>query len=253
MQVFARLYDVCYHFCVLTSCFKKSKIGQKMRVKEIRRINARALAKSIGGISYLAKRLKKSQSQLSHLIGVNPSKEIGDKIASEMEKTFNKPVGWLDKEHLSVQETAAHYDTGRITAQQQHCVVPLIKWNQAAHWHRIMGTYSFGVDEVQVPVSAKIGAHAFALTFHGLSRVSSNGIGFNKGSIMVVDPSHEPKDGSFIILQLADNSEIMLCQLVVENRKRYVKTLDCTVQPLVELTQQAVICGTVRVLISELE
>lgn len=67
-----------------------------MNVKSIRRENVRALAKSVGGISRLAIRLNKSQSQVSHLIGTSPIKNIGDKIASQIEIIFGKPAGWLD-------------------------------------------------------------------------------------------------------------------------------------------------------------
>ena len=47
-----------------------------MNVKSIRRENTRALAKSVGGISRLAIQLKKSQSQISHLIGASPIKNM---------------------------------------------------------------------------------------------------------------------------------------------------------------------------------
>ncbi len=70
-----------------------------MNSKDIRRENLRALAKSIGGITALARMLGKSQSQISHLIGQNPIKNIGDRLAGQIEKVFSKAHGWLDHEH----------------------------------------------------------------------------------------------------------------------------------------------------------
>ncbi|MEM1243461.1 MAG: hypothetical protein AAGG80_01430, partial [Pseudomonadota bacterium] len=69
-----------------------------MNVKDIRRINLRSLAQKVGGITSVAKILGKSQSQISHLIGANPVKNIGDNLAQQIERCFNKPPGWLDKE-----------------------------------------------------------------------------------------------------------------------------------------------------------
>lgn len=71
-------------------------VKKQMNVKVIRRENMRALAKSAGGISKLALRLGKSQSQISHLIGTSPIKNIGDKVAAQIEAVFGKPPGWLD-------------------------------------------------------------------------------------------------------------------------------------------------------------
>lgn len=47
-----------------------------MEVTQIRRENLRELAKSVGGISKLAAKLHKSQSQISHLIGISPLKKL---------------------------------------------------------------------------------------------------------------------------------------------------------------------------------
>lgn len=48
-----------------------------MHIKEIRRENLRSLAKSAGGITALADKLSRAQSQISHLIGNKPLKNIG--------------------------------------------------------------------------------------------------------------------------------------------------------------------------------
>src|SRR6185312_8382095 len=97
-----------------------------MNVKEIRRRNLRVLARLVGGVTQLAERLGKSQSQISHLIGTNPVKNIGDKLAAEIERVFEKPNGWLDHEHAEIQEEGATYQVNfpRVTSYR----VPLFTW-----------------------------------------------------------------------------------------------------------------------------
>jgi len=72
---------------------------KRMDIKEIRRKNMRALSEQIGGIPAMAEKLDKDQNQIRHLIGNNPSRGIGHKIARELEAAFSKPTGWLDIDH----------------------------------------------------------------------------------------------------------------------------------------------------------
>jgi plasmid maintenance system antidote protein VapI len=70
-----------------------------MRYSDIRLKNFRHLVREAGGASFVARKLGVSQSRISHLIGVNPHRKIGEKTAIKIEKVFNKPDGWLDKIH----------------------------------------------------------------------------------------------------------------------------------------------------------
>lgn len=67
-----------------------------MDVYDVRRINARLLSKEVGTISAMADYLGKKQSQISALIGKNPVKNIGSRLAREIEVAFDRPAGWLD-------------------------------------------------------------------------------------------------------------------------------------------------------------
>jgi phage repressor protein C with HTH and peptisase S24 domain len=70
-----------------------------MDIAHIRRDNARDLSNKCQGISAFAEKLGKSQSQISSLIGTNPTKNIGNKIAREIEAAFGLPHGWMDVLH----------------------------------------------------------------------------------------------------------------------------------------------------------
>ena len=69
-------------------------------VYEQRRVNLRALAQQWGGPTSLAKKLGHSNgSYLAQLIGPNPSRDVSEKTAREIEQRLGLPIGWLDGEH----------------------------------------------------------------------------------------------------------------------------------------------------------
>lgn len=70
---------------------------------EIRRDNARRLAEEVGQPADLARRLGMSDSQMGQLIGRNPVRNIGPRVARRMEEACGKPEGWLDVEHSVVE------------------------------------------------------------------------------------------------------------------------------------------------------
>jgi len=88
-----------------------------MNIKDIRCENARLLAKQSSPktpIKGLAEKLGKSPALISHYIGKNPSKLIGEQTAREIERAFGLNKDWLDTPHfetnLFVEEELAVYD-----------------------------------------------------------------------------------------------------------------------------------------------
>lgn len=67
-----------------------------MKREDIRRKNARALAESVGGIAEFGRKTEMETSQVSQIIGKNPTKNIGNLIAARIEKAFELPEGALD-------------------------------------------------------------------------------------------------------------------------------------------------------------
>lgn len=69
-------------------------------VYDMRRDNLRSLMTQWGGPTSLAKKLGHSNgSYVAQLVGPNPSREISEKVARDMEGKLNLPIGWLDQEH----------------------------------------------------------------------------------------------------------------------------------------------------------
>nr|WP_315249261.1 S24 family peptidase [uncultured Duganella sp.] len=74
-----------------------------MTREEIRRHNARELARQAGGQSEFGRLLQMDSSQVSQIIGRSPKKNIGNSIARRIEKAFGKNEGWLDREHFGAE------------------------------------------------------------------------------------------------------------------------------------------------------
>lgn len=67
-----------------------------MTREEIRRENARRLAREIGGPAAFGRKLEMSDSQVSQIIGKTPKKNIGNSVAERIEDAFKRSRGWLD-------------------------------------------------------------------------------------------------------------------------------------------------------------
>lgn len=80
----------------------KFKQNVVMTREEIRRENTRRLSSKIGGKAEFARFIGMEPSQLSQLIGPNPSKNIGNSISHRIEQAFDLPKGYLDVDHPQI-------------------------------------------------------------------------------------------------------------------------------------------------------
>jgi SOS-response transcriptional repressor LexA len=224
-------------------------------VKDIRRDNMRALAESIGGITAMAERLGKSQSQISHLIGYTPIKNIGDRIAAEVEKAFGKPFGWLDRDHFGITDEAATH-AQRIVSQ--YITVPLISWQEANQWQFLQKDYPPTRAESIIPVMAKINKKSYALRMHNDSMQTNHSLTIPNGAIAVVDIAAKPKQGDVIVVANAkkydpeSKHEALIGQFSLENGRRLIKPLNNKYASS-EITGAMTISGVVRQTINMLD
>jgi hypothetical protein len=75
-----------------------------MTREEIRRENARRLAKKVGGKAKFAKLVGIDGSRVSHIIGPNPTKNIGNSTSHRIELAFGFPRGYLDSDHPEIED-----------------------------------------------------------------------------------------------------------------------------------------------------
>lgn len=84
-----------------------------MDIKDIRRDNARwLLAEDPEGKTGFMSKTGKDDSHVSQLLGKNPIKNIGHKIAREIETGYEKPKGWLDIIHADVKYSFTAQEEG---------------------------------------------------------------------------------------------------------------------------------------------
>lgn len=220
-----------------------------MNVKDIRRKNLRNLARTVGGITVLSERLDRSQSQISHLIGNSPIKNIGVRLASHIEKVFNKPHGWLDHEHLSEEEEGLYRSNGVTPLYYQ---APLLSPHEIKERFinltpMINKTYSN-----YVITNVSLSPDAFAIRVENDCMEAAQGPSFSKNSIIVLDTDCVPHNGDFIFARVRQGSGVSLLfrQLIFDGNKRYLKALNLH-YPLLEMQPDDRTCGVVRFMMME--
>jgi SOS-response transcriptional repressor LexA len=123
--------------------------------------------------------------------------------------------------------------------------VPLISWIQAGKWCGIVDTFRPGDGEKMIFSTKNVGPNAFALRVKGDSMESPAGRPtYPEGSIIIVDPNVQATNGSRVVVRLEASQEATFKQLVIDGGRRYLKPLNPR-YPILEVTEEATICGVV--------
>lgn len=91
-----------------------------------------------------------------------------------------------------------------------------------------------------VPVTRRVSRQVFAVLVTGDSMTTE----FTEGDILIVDPAVAPEHKRFVIVKLPDDPVATFKQLIVDCGRRYLKPLNVR-YPMIELNENAVICGVV--------
>lgn len=221
-----------------------------MNSKDIRRENLRALAKSIGGITALAKLLDKSQSQISHLIGTNPIKNIGDRLANQIEKVFNKPHGWLDHEHPELVKLLG-IDSSLQKRGFNIEWVPLIHWQQISYWLSHPENIASLVHEY-LPVNFHITPKTFALKLHN-DGIFGDFTAHNQKDIhIIVEPKQDAEPGEVVLAAIGNDEEIAIRHYTKDGNKNVLKPLKSG-QAVLELNEKNKLVGKIKQFILKME
>lgn len=218
-----------------------------MHIKDIRRKNLRMLAKQVGGVSRLAIKLHRSQSQISHLIGANPIKNIGDIFASKIEEVFEKPVGWLDTlQDFSLANTEAcppFFST--------FPAVPLIEWAQIYPWLESRSNQAPMRNYSLIPVKSNFTDQAFALRMRSDEMESSVNVAIPRNALIIVEPADKIKNGSLLIVSTDRHIEPICRQLFIDGDEHYLKPLN-TRYPIIKVAHY-ISYGVVRQVLVDFE
>ncbi len=211
-----------------------------MSIKALRRVNLRKIANQLGGISILARQLNKTPAQISHLIGINASKNIGDKLAHNIEQALNLPKNWLDVEHLE-EELNAFIDSCLAITN-----VPLLTGQEIVNWIQKPNRSLLQRKVQYIKTNLKLNKHAFAMEVKNDFMESPRGLSFPCGCIVIADPELPLKNNNYIIICLENINAPFIRQIVQEGSRKYLKPLN-PCYPIIELTtQNYMICGILR-------
>lgn len=90
----------------------------------IRYRNACHLRDKAGGVTGFGNAIERSQAQASSIVGDNPSKGIGSKMARHIETAFDLPSGWLDLPHPEIWSGEDKDDDHRSPTDETHVIIP---------------------------------------------------------------------------------------------------------------------------------
>lgn len=218
-----------------------------LSLKAIRRNNLRLLAEQVGGIGRLAECLEKHQSQMTHIIGKNPVKNMGDRLAAQVETVFQKPPGWLDREQgIEIQGTYREKSPYGVEEKNILCAqVPLINWDKVTSWHEMKMTELEKAKACLIPVTMKVSSWAFALKVRDESMESSGELSIPEGAVIVVEPDAVARHESLVVVTLNPRRGATLKQLLIKGGERYLKPLNAR-YPILNYTVESEIHGVVK-------
>lgn len=110
--------------------------------------------------------------------------------------------------------------------------VPLISSVTAGQWAEVVDNFQPGDAEEWRETTANVGPHAFALRVEGDSMTAPTGVSIPHGSIVIVDPDSEARNGSIVVAKLEDVQEATLKKLVIDGPNSYLRPLNPVYAPI---------------------
>ncbi|KUJ72615.1 hypothetical protein [Thiomicrospira sp. WB1] len=89
-------------------------------IYDIRRFNAQLLCRYCGTMADFSDRTQRAQTQVSRLIGKNPTRNIGEQLARHIEHSFCLPEHWLDHQHHRDMESLDNSLKNYLLKQDKH-------------------------------------------------------------------------------------------------------------------------------------
>jgi SOS-response transcriptional repressor LexA len=123
-------------------------------------------------------------------------------------------------------------------------VVPLISWVQAGNKNAVADPYPPGAAEEWEEVTVPASKLAFALRVRGDSMFKSEGVSFPDGTIIVVEPEMDARNGDFVVVRFENTDEATFKQLIVDGRMKILKPLN-PAYPTMQVTEDCRLCGVV--------
>lgn len=208
-------------------------------------------------IHHIREKLDLSQEAFGNKIGVSKAavsqwesgdiKNLRPVNLFAMQRISGYSAEWIATGHGPKQLKGAVGEGGEVTlpAGPEVLAVPLISWVTAGQWNEVVDNYRPGHGEKSIYTTRKVGSRAYALRVAGDSMENPNGRPtYPQGSIIIVDPDREARQGSAVIVRLEDSKEATFKQLVIEGGKHFLKPLNPR-YPIMQIEGNVSICGVV--------
>ncbi|WP_301585068.1 LexA family protein [Halomonas alkaliantarctica] len=221
-----------------------------MDMKEIAQIrleNARKLAQKAGGTTPFAIKVDREPTQMSRVMGANPTKNIGSRLARHIEECFEKPKGWLDYDHQgdSLEQTDTSHVNVTPTAQPiRYHRYPVISSVQAGKFAECVVPYPAGMEDHHETTDYAAKGPAFWLEVAGDSMTAPAGVrpSIPEGTLVLVDTGIEAVPGKLVVAQLDESNEATFKKLIVDGGQKYLKPLN-PAYPLIPINGNCRIIG----------
>ncbi|QMK77576.1 LexA family transcriptional regulator [Citrobacter sp. RHB20-C16] len=225
--------------------FAKSGNNAGMENKEIRKANLESLYEKRQNESGMTKAqfaelIETSPAALSQLLGPNPNRNIGDRMARKIETTLNLPFGWMDVLHTS--EKTSNVSFREINDAKGS--YPVISWVSAGQWMEAVEPYHRRSIDRWYDTTVECSEDSFWLDVKGDSMTSPVGLSIPEGAAILVDPLVEPRNGKLVVAKLESDNEATFKKLVIDAGRRFLKPLNPQ-YPMLEVNGNCKIIGVV--------
>lgn len=208
----------------------------------IRLKNLEILIREAGSAARLARLAGTNSSYLSQVRNQLPTKKgtprgIGDDLATKLERAMKKAPGWMDEDHENDANISVAGDGPNPNNHHR-----LISWDQVGKGDEISEDKPppYNTDLLICPV--KCSEETFVLRVRGASMEPK----FREGELIFVDPLASVGHGRFVVVRLEASDEVTFKQLIVEEGKQYLKTLNPDwPNRIIEVTTDTKICGVI--------
>jgi len=182
----------------------------------------------------LARKAGMPQPTLHRLLsGATPDPRVSTLIP--IAKLFNIPLGQLVGQEPLVLKANSEPTHKKILTK-----IPLIPWDQAIAWHKLVGDYTPRNWDYWVTTSLEISSNSYALTIESKSLPEL----FSYGSVLIVDPNHEPQDSSYVIAYRRSDKSTTIKRLSFEGNNRWLVPLNEKINAII-YDEDTEICGTI--------
>lgn len=105
-------------------------------------------------------------------------------------------------------------------------IYPLLSSVQAGEWSEALEPYPVDGLSDYYPTTETVSEHSFWLKVEGDSMTSSVGLSLPEGTLILVDPEQEAKNGSLVVAKLEEVNEATFKKLIIDAGQKFLKPLN---------------------------